>query len=196
MTSSGRRKFELGRMIIVCLGVARQCTPWRRAFLTYLAWYPWLKMSKKQIWQKWLSLSKCTRNRNYGDGFVSDVISLKNVMNILTLLFVLFRRRCVGEEWVKNPHSLSGVGVVLQFLCCEITCKQQKHAESTENESVHQGVLKVFSQHIPTAYIQVLGLVERSRTVRRRQICDGTFRRWWSQMFYTKKSVFLKYFKG
>jgi len=45
---------------------------------------------------------------------------------------------------VKNPHSLSGVGVVLQFLCCEITCKQQKHAESTESESVHQGVLKVF----------------------------------------------------
>jgi len=25
---------------------------------------------------------------------------------------------------------------------------------------------------------------------------NGTFRRWWSQMFYAKKCVFLKYFEG
>jgi len=29
-----------------------------------------------------------------------------------------------------------------------------------------------------------------------RQFGDGTFRWWWSQIFHTKKSVFLKFFKG
>jgi len=28
------------------------------------------------------------------------------------------------------------------------------------------------------------------------QLGDGTFWRWWSQMFYMKKSVLLKYFNG
>jgi len=36
----------------------------------------------------------------------------------------------------------------------------------------------------------------RSRTVRRRRFGDGTFRRSRLQMFYAKKIVFLKYFKG
>jgi len=32
--------------------------------------------------------------------------------------------------------------------------------------------------------------LKRSRTVRRSRFGDGTFRRWWSQMFYAKKMCF------
>jgi len=45
------------------------------------------------------------------------------------------------------------------------------------------------------AYVNTVGLVQfgdavSATSVRQRRFGDGTFQRWWSQMFYTKKVCF------